>query len=116
MDTDFWLAVLKRLKESIRRKRPILWKGGFDGNTNHDFVLHMDNAPIHVSVPAPAFYGEEDFDLLAQLAYSPDLAPCDFWAFPTAKAQLRGRRFRNLVNLQNEIRTVLHHIPKEEFE
>jgi len=25
--------------------------------------------------------------------YSPDLAPCDFWAFPTLKAQLRGKRF-----------------------
>ena len=25
--------------------------------------------------------------------YSPDLAPCDFWAFPTLKRQLRGTRF-----------------------
>jgi hypothetical protein len=26
---------------------------------------------------------------------SPDLAPCDFWAFPTMKRELRGKKFRN---------------------
>jgi hypothetical protein len=27
--------------------------------------------------------------------YSPDLAPYDFWAFPTIKRELRGKKFRN---------------------
>jgi hypothetical protein len=27
--------------------------------------------------------------------YSSDLAPCDFWAFPTMKRELRGKRFRS---------------------
>jgi hypothetical protein len=27
--------------------------------------------------------------------YSPDLAPCDFWAFPTMKRKLRGKKFRS---------------------
>jgi hypothetical protein len=27
--------------------------------------------------------------------YSPDLAPCDFWAFPTMKMGLRGKKFRS---------------------
>jgi hypothetical protein len=27
--------------------------------------------------------------------YSPDLAPCDFWAFPTMKRELRGKKFRS---------------------
>jgi hypothetical protein len=26
--------------------------------------------------------------------YSPDLATCDFWAFPTMKRELRGKKFR----------------------
>jgi hypothetical protein len=26
--------------------------------------------------------------------YSPDLASCDFWAFPTVKMELRGKKFR----------------------
>jgi histone-lysine N-methyltransferase SETMAR len=27
--------------------------------------------------------------------YSPDLAPCDFWAFSTTKTELRGNKFRS---------------------
>jgi hypothetical protein len=27
--------------------------------------------------------------------YSPDLAPCDFWALPTVKMELRGKKFRS---------------------
>jgi hypothetical protein len=27
--------------------------------------------------------------------YSPDLAPCDFWAFPTMKREFRGKKFRS---------------------
>jgi hypothetical protein len=26
---------------------------------------------------------------------SPDLVPCDLWAFPTTKMELRGKEFRN---------------------
>jgi hypothetical protein len=27
--------------------------------------------------------------------YSPDLAPCDLWAFPTMKRELRGKKFQS---------------------
>jgi hypothetical protein len=27
--------------------------------------------------------------------YSPDLAPCNFWAFPTMKMKLQGKKFRS---------------------
>ncbi len=91
IDSDYWISVVKRLKESICHKRPVMWKGGFNGNTDKDFILHMDNAPVHISVPSLAFYGEDDIDLLAHPAYSPDLAPCDFWAFPHLKAKLHSR-------------------------
>jgi len=33
--------------------------------------------------------------------YSPDLAPCDFWAFPTLKAQLCGKRFSSDDEVKN---------------
>jgi hypothetical protein len=28
---------------------------------------------------------------LEHMPYSPDLAPCDFWAFPTIKREFRGK-------------------------
>lgn len=97
---EYWVAVLSNLKESIRRKRPIMWKGGFDGATDRDFVLHMDNATVHVGVDALAFYGENNFDLLAHPPYSPDLVPCDYWAFPALKAKLHGTKFRMIQQAQ----------------
>jgi hypothetical protein len=27
--------------------------------------------------------------------FNSDLAPCDFWAFPTMKGELRGKKFRS---------------------
>jgi hypothetical protein len=32
---------------------------------------------------------------LEEPPHSPDLAPCDFWAFPTMKRELRGKKFRS---------------------
>jgi hypothetical protein len=32
---------------------------------------------------------------LEQPPYRPDLAPCDFWAFPTIKRELRDKKFRS---------------------
>jgi len=39
--------------------------------------------------------------------YSPDLAPCDFWAFPTLKRQLRGKRFSSDDEVRNATAAVL---------
>jgi hypothetical protein len=39
--------------------------------------------------------------------YSPDLAPCDFWVFPTLKRQLRGKRFSSDDEVKNATAAVL---------
>jgi len=39
--------------------------------------------------------------------YSPDLAPCDYWAFPTLKRQLRGKRFSSDDEVRNAMAAVL---------
>ena len=116
VDMDLWIAILRNVRESIRRKRPVMWTGGFDSQTDRDFLLHMDNASSHVSVPALAYYGETGINLLAHPAYSPDLAPCDIWAFPTLKGHLRGHRFQNLDDLKEEARRLLRAIPAEEYQ
>ncbi len=45
--------------------------------------------------------------MLPHPAYSPDCAPCDFKVFPAMKKVLRGKRFRNIAELQAETRRVL---------
>jgi len=39
---DFYVEVLRRLRESVRRKRPEKWRDG-------DWILHHDNAPARTS-------------------------------------------------------------------
>jgi hypothetical protein len=39
----YYLEVLKRLRENVRRKRPQLWR-------NNSWFLHHDNAPAHASL------------------------------------------------------------------
>ncbi len=116
MDSEYYCRLLKKLKDRIRHQRPGMWKGGVDGRTDHDFLFHQDNAGVHTSNETIAFFGLNDFKLVTHPQYSPDLAPCDFFLFPFLKKHLRGQRFRNLVELQTEIKNIFKHITPEMFE
>ncbi|GBL91735.1 hypothetical protein AVEN_71374-1 [Araneus ventricosus] len=76
----FYMQVLKRLREAIRRKRPAKWQGGWS--------LHHDNAPSHTSIVVQMWLAKKNILLLHQPPYSPDLAPSDFWLFPKIKIVL----------------------------
>jgi hypothetical protein len=39
--------------------------------------------------------------------YSPELAPCDFFLFPTMKPKLKGRRGDTIGKIQAELQRVL---------
>jgi hypothetical protein len=47
--------------------------------------------------------------------YLPDLALCDFFLFPRMKLKLKGRRFQDLTEIQEQSLTILHVIPKSQF-
>jgi len=42
INKEFYVEALRRLRESVRRKRPEKWRDG-------DWILHHDNAPAHTS-------------------------------------------------------------------
>ena len=44
----FYLEVLKRLRDAVRRKRPELWRSG-------EWLLHQDNAPAHTALSVRQF-------------------------------------------------------------
>jgi hypothetical protein len=48
--------------------------------------------------------------------YSPDLAPCDFFLFPKMKSKLKRRSFQDVTEIQEQSLTVLHAIPKSQFQ
>jgi len=82
----YYLEVLKRMREKVRRKRPELF-------ANNSWILHHDNAPAHMALTVREFLATKQINVLEQPAYSPDLAPSDFFLFPKIKEILKGRHF-----------------------
>ena len=61
----------------------------------------QDNARPHIAAVALAALTEIGRTALKHPPYSSDLAPCDFWAFPTLKRQLSGKRFSSDDEVRN---------------
>ena len=53
---------------------------------------HQDNAPVHNSILVIDYLTKMGIKTVPHRAYSPDLAPCDFWLFP----KLRGYRYETI--------------------
>jgi histone-lysine N-methyltransferase SETMAR len=71
----FYMHVLQRLRNAVRRKRSNKRQG--------QRFLHHDNAPSHTSLVEQKFLTEKNIPVITQPLYSPDLAPKDFFLFPT---------------------------------
>ena len=63
----YYVEVLKRLREKVRRKRPELF-------ANNSWILHHDNAPAHMAQSVREFLATKQITVLEHRAYSPDLA------------------------------------------
>jgi len=70
INKKFYVEVLRRLRESVRRKQPKKWPDG-------DWILHHDNAPAHTSHLVQQFLTKHSTTQLQQPPYSPDVTPCD---------------------------------------
>jgi hypothetical protein len=46
------------------------------------------------------FLAQNNIPIVPHPPYSPDLAPSDFWLFPTLKMGLRGRRFATVEDIK----------------
>ena len=109
INSEVYIEILRRMRESLRRKRPELW--------HQIWFLHQDNVPCHVSVQVADYLYTVDMAeyLWPHPPYSLDLAPCDFWAFPLLKKQLRGKRFADMEELQDTVCTIFRHTPAAEY-
>jgi len=113
VNKEFYLKVLKRLRESVRRERPGAW-------TNKTWMLHHDNAPAHASLLIREFLAKQEMIVVPQPPYSPDLAPADFFLFPNLKSTLKGHRFQTIEeikenSLQN-LRAILQNTFQDAFQ
>ena len=83
---EFYAALLQRLSEKIKEKRPHLAK--------KKVLFHHDNAPAHTSTIAMSKINDKRFELLPHPAYSPDLAPCYYHSSQTSKNGSEDRNYR----------------------
>ncbi|CAK9816200.1 Mariner Mos1 transposase [Anthophora plagiata] len=108
VNKEYYLSVMRCLREAIRKKRPELWR-------NNSWFLHHDNAPSHTALVIRDHLSKNSTHIVPQPAYSPDLAPCDFWLFSKLKRPLRGHRFETVEEIQRESLRALKAIPEKDF-
>ncbi|KAF7277768.1 hypothetical protein GWI33_009189 [Rhynchophorus ferrugineus] len=81
INSDYYIALLDRLKDEIAEEQPHLKK--------KNLLLHQDNAPCHKSVKTMAKIHELGYELLSHPPYSADLPPSDYFLFSDLKRMLR---------------------------
>ena len=65
------------------------------GKISKGILLQQDNARVHTCKIAMDPVEQNVYELIPQTAYSPDLAPSDYFLFPNLKKDIRGRHFRS---------------------
>ncbi|KAG5340412.1 MOS1T transposase, partial [Acromyrmex heyeri] len=106
--SQYYLGVMRRLRDAVRRKRPELW-------ADNSWLLHHDNAPSHTSLVVRDHFAKNLTHIIPQPPYSPDLAPCDFWLFSKLKRPLRGHRFETIEEIKEKTTSELRAIPTDDY-
>ena len=102
------MEVLKRLREKFRRKRPELL-------ANNSWILHHENAPAHTALSVRKFLATKQITVLEHRAYSPDLAPSDFFLFPKIAEILKRRHFDDIDDNRSNTTAALKAIPENQL-
>ena len=84
--------------------RPALFKSG-------QWHFHHDNTPVHNSILVTDYLTKMGIKTVSHLPYSPDLAPCDFWAFP----KLRGCRYETIEKMKEAVTKVIDTLTQEDL-
>ncbi|GFS10334.1 transposase [Elysia marginata] len=86
-------------------------------STSKTLLLH-DNAGPHKARATTQSLRELRIQVLPHPAYSPELAPCDFWLFPTLKDRLgvAGWKFDRIQDLVKAVNLELPTIPEEDYQ
>lgn len=85
-------------------------------NNKRRVVIHMDNSPVHRSAIVHDFSVQNRLFLCDHPAYSPDLAPSDFYLFGKLKIYLMGRHFESYDELFDCVTDFLNGIQRSELE
>lgn len=80
-----------------------------------NILVHHDNASSHTAARTLDFLKDSGVQLVTHPPYSPDLAPCDFFLFPTVKKMMRGKRFSSADAAVTEFQRIFEDLSENEF-
>ena len=83
VNAEFYVGVLDRLLKRIRRVRTAKFQSS-------EWFLLRDNATSHNAAIVKKFLVNRNVAVLHHPPYSPDLAPANYFLFPTLKLSLKG--------------------------
>ena len=87
----YYANLLDQLRAAIREKRR--------GKLSKGILLQQANARVHTCKVAMDAVERNEYELIPYPAYSPDLAPSDFFLFPNLKKDIHGCHFRSDENV-----------------
>jgi len=105
----YYLEVVELLREKVRRKPPELF-------AKNSWILYHDNAPAHMALYVREVLATNQVNVLEHTAYSPDLAPSDFFLSPKIKKILKGRYFDDINDVRSNTMAALKAIPQNQFQ
>ena len=83
----YYANLLDQLRTVIPEKR--------QGKLSKGILLQQDNARVHTCKIAMDAVEQNGCELIPHPAFSPDLAPSDYFLFPNLKKDIRGRHFQS---------------------
>ena len=108
VNAELYLQVLKNLRCSIRRKRPVQWR-------QNSWALLHDNAPAHIARPVRDLLRNNTVTVVPHPGYSPNLSPPDYWIFQKLKKTISKVHHQNLDELRCAIDNAIAQIPPQDF-
>jgi hypothetical protein len=71
---------------------------------------------VHIALSVQQLLATKNMAVVPQPSYLLDLASCDFFSFLRMKSKLKGRRFQDVTEIQEQSLTILCMIPKSQFQ
>ena len=84
-------------------------------NCRRRIIFQQDNASSHTSAQTRDFLRTDNIELMGHPAYSPDLAPNDFFLFPDIKNKLQDQRFSTPEEAFNAFKMHVLETPQSEW-
>ncbi|UYV64358.1 hypothetical protein LAZ67_3000382 [Cordylochernes scorpioides] len=108
MNSGLYCDILvNKLKPGIRNKRR--------GKLSKGVLFLHDNASPHTSCKNASTIIKLGFEVLEHPAYSPDIAPSDYFLFGLLKKKLMGKRFDSDEDVHKVVQDFFHTLPKSAY-